>query len=467
MAKERRRIRPPEPRGNRERETETVIGGLLRGPIYRSYIRCRPSATVPPPNLLDPVVGLRWASDWLRSTASSWRGIALAKVRPTQVDTSSDARRRTRRAWRATCWPSTPTCPPPARITWLDRARLGREPAFAGCSSPPSPVCRAPPPALCTRFSLTAALPPSASCTIVFGELVPKSIAIRAPRGTTLWTRCRSTASTARFPRHLCSTAPQPACCACSAPSRLRARARPHRGGAALLLASHTPLSSPREARPARQRLRALRARARQSWCRAPTSSSCRHEFARGDLALARTSGHTASRSARRPSTRRRRGPHQGSVPRRAPAGTWPLARPIHRAETTPLDKLLARCAAHLHLGGGGRRIRRRAGGALENVIEEIVGRSRTSSTSSGRSSSTARRRLQVSGAMLVADLEDEARPELAERDEDTSPVSSLRAGGGRASATRRGSPASPRGHRTCRANAVAPSAHPAGRPSV
>ena len=100
------------------------------------------------------------------------------------------------------------------------------------------------------------------------------------------------------------------------------------------------------------------------------------------------------------------------------------VARPIHFVpETTPLDRLLARMRAErLHLAA----VLDEYGGVaglvtLENVIEEIVGPIQDEFDAEkpeliDRGDGV----WQVSGAMLVMDLEDELGIELTDRDEDT-----------------------------------------------
>jgi len=100
------------------------------------------------------------------------------------------------------------------------------------------------------------------------------------------------------------------------------------------------------------------------------------------------------------------------------------IARPIQFVpETTPLDKLLARMRAErLHLAA----VVDEYGGiagivTLENVIEEIVGPIQDEFDAEKPELVVKGERLyQVSGAMLVVDLEDELGLEISDRDEDT-----------------------------------------------
>jgi len=100
------------------------------------------------------------------------------------------------------------------------------------------------------------------------------------------------------------------------------------------------------------------------------------------------------------------------------------IARPIKFVpETTPLDRLLARMRAErLHLAA----VLDEYGGVagivtLENVIEEIVGPIQDEfDTEKPEIVALGDGLYQVSGAMLVVDLEDELGLEISDRDEDT-----------------------------------------------
>jgi len=107
-----------------------------------------------------------------------------------------------------------------------------------------------------------------------------------------------------------------------------------------------------------------------------------------------------------------------------APSDLRRIARPVPFVpETTPLDKLLARMRAErLHLAA----VVDEYGGVagivtLENVIEEIVGPIQDEfDTEKPELVRKGDGVYQVSGSMLVLDLEDELGLEVSDRDEDT-----------------------------------------------
>ena len=209
------------------------------------------------------------------------------------------------------------------------------------------------------------------SCTSCFGELVPKSIAIRgARRHDALDGAAALPLLLDRLPGDLAAQPhrqrhPAPG----RHPPRLRARDRPQRGGApaaARLAPGRAPLR--RQARPARQRLRALRPR------RPPGDGAARRRRLPLDRAPARREPraraphrpHPLPALRRRPRPDRRPDPHQGPLPRRGGspstcAGWRGRSRSCPRRPT--LDRLLARMRARAAPPrGGARRVRRGVG---------------------------------------------------------------------------------------------------------
>jgi len=144
------------------------------------------------------------------------------------------------------------------------------------------------------------------------------------------------------------------------------------------------------------------------------------------NLQLARATGHTRFPLCEGELDRIVGVIHIKDLFRRAevPADLRQIARPIHFVpETTPLDKLLVRMRSErLHLAA----VVDEYGGVagivtLENVIEEIVGPIQDEfDTEKPELVVKGERLYQVSGAMLVVDLEDELGLEVSERDEDT-----------------------------------------------
>ena len=387
----------------------------------------------PPEPLFSPLVGLLLGLALVALNGFFVAAeFALAKVRPTQVDAAvraGDGRARVARHMLRHL------------DAYLSATQLGitlasialgwvGEPAFAWLIEPW--VARLPgaSPALLHSLSLTAAFATVSVLHIVFGELVPKSVAIRAPQGTALWTA---------FPLYAFYWLAFPAIWllnhAANGILRL-AGLRPasehdiahseeeirlllaSRHGAELsddkrdLLANVFELSE----RIARQ-VMVPRADAVYLSTRLPLAAN---------LATARASGHTRFPLCDGDLDRVVGVVHIKDLFRaeRVPDDLTLLARPVRFVpETTPLDKLLARMRSErLHLAA----VIDEYGGVsglvtLENVIEEIVGPIQDEFDAE-RPELVARGEgvYQVSGAMLVVDLEDELGLEFSDRDEDT-----------------------------------------------
>ncbi len=144
------------------------------------------------------------------------------------------------------------------------------------------------------------------------------------------------------------------------------------------------------------------------------------------NLELARTSGHTRFPLCEGDLDRIVGLVHIKDLFRadRVPDDLTKIARPVKFVpETTPLDKLLARMRAErLHLAAALDEYGGVAGVVtLENVIEEIVGPIQDEfDTEKPELVAKGDGVYQVSGAMLVLDLEDELGLEVSDRDEDT-----------------------------------------------
>ena len=144
------------------------------------------------------------------------------------------------------------------------------------------------------------------------------------------------------------------------------------------------------------------------------------------NLALARSSGHTRFPLCEGDLDRIVGLVHIKDLFRaeRVPDDLTKIARPVKFVpETTPLDKLLARMRAErLHLAAALDEYGGVAGVVtLENVIEEIVGPIQDEfDTEKPDLVAKGDGVYQVSGAMLVVDLEDELGLEVSDRDEDT-----------------------------------------------
>lgn len=382
---------------------------------------------------LDPVVGLLLGLGLVVVNGFFVAAeFALAKVRPTQVDTAVDAGDGRARLARHMLGHLDAYLSATQLGITLASIALGwvGEPAFAWLLEPAVSRLPGASPALLHSVSLTAAFATVSVLHIVFGELVPKSIAIRAPRGTTLWTSMplygfywlafpviwllnRAANGVLRLlglhpatERELAHTEEE-----------LR-----------LLLASHHAAQLSEEKRDLLGNVFELFERvARQVMVpRADVVFLSTTRPLAENLALARTSGHTRFPLCDGDLDHVVGVVHIKDLFRaeRLPDDLRHLARPIQFVpETTPLDKLLARMrGAHLHLAA----VVDEYGGVagvvtLENVIEEIVGPiqdefdvERPELVDRGGGV------YQVSGAMLVADLEDELGAELSERDEDT-----------------------------------------------
>jgi CBS domain containing-hemolysin-like protein len=357
---------------------------------------------------------------------------ALAKVRPTQLEPHAQtARGSGRLAVHMLAHLDAYLSATQLGIT-LASIALGwvGEPAFAWLLEPL--VLRLPgaSPALVHSISLTAAFATVSVLHIVFGELVPKSLAIRLPARTTLLTAPPLYAfywlafpiiwllnQTANGILRAVGIAPASEGELGHSEEELR-----------LLLASRHGVRMSQDKRDLLENVFELSDRvARQVMV--PRSDvvflSTRRPLA-DNLALARASGHT-----RFPLCDGDLDAIVGIVhikdlfrAESVPEDLTRIARPVRFVpETTPLDRLLARMRSErLHLAA----VLDEYGGVaglvtLENVIEEIVGpiqdefdAERPELVAKGPGL------YQVSGAMLVVDLEDELGLEFSERDEDT-----------------------------------------------
>jgi len=358
---------------------------------------------------------------------------ALAKVRPTQLETGLlRSERRSRVAGHMVRHLDAYLSATQLGIT-LASIALGwvGEPAFAWLLEPWISRLPGASPALLHSISLTAAFATVSVLHIVFGELVPKSIAIRHPRRTALWTA---------LPLYLFYGLAFPVIWLLNRAANGILRLigfRPvseHESGHSeeelrLLLASTTHgarLSD--EKRDLLENVFELFDRvARQVMVpRADVVFLSTERPVEENLAIARASGHT-----RFPLCRGELDDLVGVVhikdlfrAERIPADLTGLARPIRFVpETTTLDKLLARMRTErLHMAA----VLDEYGGVsgivtLENVIEEIVGQiqdefdaERPDLVDEGGGS------YRASGSMLIMDLEDELGLELSDRDEDT-----------------------------------------------
>jgi CBS domain containing-hemolysin-like protein len=358
---------------------------------------------------------------------------ALAKVRPTQVDTAvqaGDGRARVARHMLRHL------------DAYLSATQLGitlasialgwvGEPAFAWLIEPW--VARLPggaSPALLHSLSLTAAFATVSVLHIVFGELVPKSVAIRAPQGTALWTA---------FPLYAFYWIAFPAIWLLNHAANGILRlvgvrpASEHEIAHSeeelrLLLASRHGALLPDDKRDLLANVFELSERvARQVMVpRADVVYLSTLAPLAENLATARASGHTRFPLCEGELDRVVGIVHIKDLFRseHVPDDLTRIARPVRFVpETTPLDKLLARMRSErLHLAA----VIDEYGGVsglvtLENVIEEIVGpiqdefdAERPELVDRGGGV------YQVSGAMLVVDLEDELGLEFSDRDEDT-----------------------------------------------
>lgn len=357
---------------------------------------------------------------------------ALAKVRPTQIEPLvAEGKTRARLAAHMVRHLDAYLSATQLGIT-LASIALGwvGEPAFAWMLEPLLTKLPGASPALIHSISLTTAFALVSVLHIVFGELVPKSIAIRMPAGTTLWTA---------IPLYGFYWAMFPAIWLLN-----------HTANGILRLVGLQPVGE-HEIAHSEEELRILLASSNAAQLAEAKRELLSGVFELSDrvarqvmvpradvvylstsrsldenLQLARESGHT-----RFPLCEGELDHIVGLVHIKDlfRAGEIPddlrrIARPVPFVpETTPLDKLLARMRAErLHLAA----VVDEYGGVagivtLENVIEEIVGpiqdefdAEKPELVPKGEGV------YQVSGSMLVLDLEDELGLEVSDRDEDT-----------------------------------------------
>jgi CBS domain containing-hemolysin-like protein len=357
---------------------------------------------------------------------------ALAKVRPTQIE--PHAQRGDRRGMVA------------AHMlrhldAYLSATQLGitlasialgwvGEPAFAWLVEPL--VLRMPGagPALVHSVALTLSFAIVSVLHIVFGELVPKSIAIRLPEASSLWTS---------LPLYFFYWIAFPAIWLLNKTANGIVRLvgiRPASGHeiahteeeVRLLLASQQGAQLDDEKRALLGNVFELFERvARQVMVpRADVVYLTTARSTAENLALARETGHTRLPLCEGDLDRIVGVVHIKDLFRagEAPADLRRIARPVKFVpETITLDRLLARMRSeHLHLAA----VLDEYGGVsgivtLENVIEEIVGPIQDEfDTERPELVDRGDGVFQVSGAMLVVDLEDELGLEFSDRDEDT-----------------------------------------------
>jgi CBS domain containing-hemolysin-like protein len=358
---------------------------------------------------------------------------ALAKVRPTQLEPHvKKGERKARVAAQMVRHLDAYLSATQLGIT-LASIALGwvGEPAFAWMLEPIVSRIPGASPAMLHSISLTAAFATVSVLHIVFGELVPKSMAIRHPGPTTLWTA---------LPLYAFYWIAYPAIWLLNRTANGILRligfqpASEHELGHSeeemrLLLASRGGGSQITEEK------RDLLANVFELFDRVARQVM----IPRGDVVyLTTTDSPAASLEIARKSGHTRLPLCEGDLERIVGIvhikdlfrlGTPPddlraLARPIRFVpETTPLDKLLARMRAErLHMAA----VLDEFGGVagvvtLENVIEEIVGPiqdefdlERPELVAKGDGV------YQVSGSMLVLDLEQELALEISDRDQDT-----------------------------------------------
>jgi len=357
---------------------------------------------------------------------------ALAKVRPTQIEPHVQrGERKARVASHMVRHLDAYLSATQLGIT-LASIALGwvGEPAFAWLLDPLVSLIPGSTPAMLHSVSLTAAFATVSVLHIIFGELVPKSIAIRHPRRTTLWTA---------LPLYFFYWIAFPAIWLLNRTANgiLRlvgiAPAGEHEIGHSeeeirLLVASRHGAAIAEEKRDLLGNVFELFDRvARQVMIpRADVVYLSTASTLEENLALARRSGHTRLPLCEGDLDKILGIVHIKDIFRTEslPDELRSLARPIRFVpESTPLDKLLGRMRAErLHMAA----VLDEYGGVsgivtLENVIEEIVGpiqdefdAERPEIVDQGEGL------YQVSGSMLVLDLEDELGVELTDRDEDT-----------------------------------------------
>jgi len=357
---------------------------------------------------------------------------ALAKVRPTQIEPhAAKGEKRGKVAANMITHLDAYLSATQLGIT-LASIALGwvGEPAFAWIVEPLVSRIPGAGPALVHSVALTASFVAVSILHIVFGELVPKSIAIRLPAGTTLWTA---------LPLYLFYWIAFPAIWLLN-----------HTANGILRLVGIRPASE-HEIAHSEEEIRLLLASQQGSHLSDAKRDLLANVFELSDrvarqvmlpradvvylsterplaenLALARRSGHTRFPLCDGDLDRIVGVVHIKDLFRAETPVTdlTKVARPVKFVpESTALDRLLARMRSeNLHLAA----VLDEYGGVsgivtLENVIEEIVGpiqdefdAEKPELVAKGGGV------YQVSGAMLVVDLEDEIGLELSDRDEDT-----------------------------------------------
>jgi len=357
---------------------------------------------------------------------------ALAKVRPTQLASVADPEgKRARLASHMVSHLDAYLSATQLGIT-LASIALGwvGEPAFAWLLEPLVKMIPNASPALVHSISLTAAFTTVSVLHIVFGELVPKSVAIRLPAGTTLWTS---------IPLYGFYWIMFPAIWVLN-----------HTANAILRLFGIRPVGE-HEMSHSEEELRLLLASGHAAALAEAKRDLLANVFElservtrqvmvpRADvvflstdrpleenLRVARESGHTRFPLCDGDLDRVVGLVHIKDLFRASsiPGDLLQIARPIKFVpETTPLDLLLARMRGEqLHLAA----VLDEYGGVpgivtLENVIEEIVGPIQDEfDAEKPELQSLGEGLYQVSGAMLIVDLEDELKLEISDRDEDT-----------------------------------------------
>ena len=358
---------------------------------------------------------------------------ALAKVRPTQIDSHAmGGEKRARLAAHMVQHLDAYLSATQLGIT-LASIALGwvGKPAFAWLLEPVIERLPGTSPALVHSVSLAAAFTTVSVLHIVFGELVPKSIAIRRPAGTALWTSIPLYGfywlmfpaiwllnHTANGILRACGLQPVGEHEMGHSEEELR-----------ILLASSSAAQLAREKRDLLSGVFELSERvARQVMVpRADVVYLSTEQALEENLQLARSSGHTRFPLCEGDLDHVVGIVHIKDLFRATappPADLRRIARPVPFVpETTPLDKLLARMrSARLHLAA----VVDEYGGVagivtLENVIEEIVGPIQDEfDAEKPELVAKAAGIYQVSGSMLVVDLESELGLEVSDRDEDT-----------------------------------------------
>lgn len=357
---------------------------------------------------------------------------ALAKVRPTQLAGVADpGGKRARLANHMVSHLDAYLSATQLGIT-LASIALGwvGEPAFAWLLEPLVRLIPDASPALTHSISLTAAFATVSVLHIVFGELVPKSVAIRLPAATTLWTS---------IPLYGFYWLMFPAIWVLN-----------HTANAILRLVGIRPVGE-HEMSHSEEELRLLLASGHAAALAEEKRDLLANVFSlservarqvmlpRGDvvflsteatleenLRTAQESGHTRFPLCDGDLDRVVGLVHIKDLFRAGeiPSDLRQIARPIKFVpETTPLDVLLARMRGEqLHLAA----VLDEYGGVpgivtLENVIEEIVGPIQDEFDAEKPELQALGEGLwQVSGSMLILDLEDELGLEISDRDEDT-----------------------------------------------